>query len=163
LRIKIKSNGYCYVYTDGARYLHVHRAVALAFHGEPPSPKHEGAHLNRKKTDNRRDNIVWSTKQENEDHKIAHGTHPVGSRNAMHILCEQVVPEIIDRYARGESSAALAAAFGVCSTAINLVIQGMTWSHVTSPMRDAARRRAKQNMFEAPRRDKPIKGRAVAD
>ncbi len=163
LRIKTKPNGYCFVYAGAGRYLHVNRAVAMAFHGAPPSAKHEGAHKNRKKTDNRPQNIVWATKQENENHKIAHGTVPIGSRNGAHILCEQVIPEIIDRYARGEPAASLAKAFGVVPTAINHIIRGSSWSHVSSPMRDLARLRAKQNMFEAPRRDKSIDGRAVAD
>ncbi len=169
LRIKVKPGGYCFVYTDGKRYLHVHRAVALAFNGEPPSPKHEGAHLNRNKADNRPGNIVWATPLENADHARGHGTLPVGSRNPMHVLCEQVIPSIIERYANGETTAVLAVEFGVCVAAIRNLLRGDSWSHVPSPMRAAAIRRAKQNMVEAPRRElirskaASVEGRAVAD
>lgn len=163
LRIKVKPNGYCFVYTDGARYLHVHRGVALAFHGQPPSPKHEGAHLNRNKWDNMPSNIVWATHLENMDHARQHGTLPVGSRNGTHVLCEQIIPAIIERYTNGESSAFLAAEFRVSSSAINQVIRAERWSHVASPMRTAAMIRAKQNIFEAPRRDRTAEGRAMAD
>ena len=52
----------------------VHRVVCEVWHGPPPSPKHEAAHLNGDPTDNRPENLAWVTHRENEHHKILHGT-----------------------------------------------------------------------------------------
>lgn len=48
----------------------VHRVVALAFLGCPPSEKHVVDHKNGKKTDNRVTNLEWVTQRENQ--KRAH-------------------------------------------------------------------------------------------
>lgn len=42
----------------------VHRLVALAFHGEPPTPSHTPDHINRVRTDNRASNLRWATPKE---------------------------------------------------------------------------------------------------
>lgn len=43
----------------------VHRLVALAFLGKPPTRKHVVDHKNGKKTDNRATNLEWVTQAEN--------------------------------------------------------------------------------------------------
>jgi hypothetical protein len=48
----------------------------------------------------------------------------------------------------------LATEFGVTVSAIRKIATGDLWSHLPSSMRAAAIRRAKQNIFEAPRRGK---------
>jgi hypothetical protein len=48
---------------DGRTYL-VHRLVALAFVGPPPSPSHTVDHINRNPDDNRVANLRWATKSE---------------------------------------------------------------------------------------------------
>lgn len=59
----------------------VHRLVAEAFHGLPPTPKHEVAHGNGCGTDNRAANLRWATKRENARDKAKHGTVLTGERN----------------------------------------------------------------------------------
>lgn len=69
-------NGYLGVKitTDsGRRTVRIHRLVCLVFHGEPPTPKHEGRHLNGIKTDNRAENLAWGTKSENALDAVRHG------------------------------------------------------------------------------------------
>lgn len=51
----------------------VHRLVLESFVGPCPTG-HEGAHLNGDRVDNRLVNLQWCTHEENERHKIAHGT-----------------------------------------------------------------------------------------
>lgn len=61
---------------DGSRWVtSVNYAVALAFHGPPPSPTHQAAHKNNDRADNRPENIMWATPMENTGHKFIHGTN----------------------------------------------------------------------------------------
>lgn len=51
-------------------YLHVgkvriHRIVATAFHGEPPTPKHVVDHIDTNRRNNRAENLRWLTRLEN--------------------------------------------------------------------------------------------------
>ena len=47
----------------------VHRLVALAFHGEPPSPGMEVDHKDIKTTHNKAENLEWVTSEENRKRK----------------------------------------------------------------------------------------------
>ena len=67
--------GYDYVSLGKGFKTGVHRMVALAFHGPAPIEKPEAAHLNGDRRDNRAHNIVWASRSENEQHKLAHGTY----------------------------------------------------------------------------------------
>ncbi len=55
--------------------LRVHRLVARAFIGRRPSERHNVAHLDGDPANNRVDNLQWCSYQENERHKIEHGTY----------------------------------------------------------------------------------------
>jgi len=47
----------------------MHRVVCERAHGPAPSPEHTPDHRNRKTLDNRRKNLVWATKSEQEKNK----------------------------------------------------------------------------------------------
>ena len=151
--------GFLSVCTDGDRYLYVARGVALAFHGDPPSDEHEAAHANGDVANNRPGNLEWSTRLKISDNARQRGTLPIGSKNAMSRLVEAQIPSIIERYAAGESSHALAAEFAMTASEIVNIATGYTWSHVPSAMRAAAIERAKQNILEPLRREHRRKNR----
>lgn len=52
----------------------LHRLVALAFHGEPPTLSSVVRHLNGDRADNRSANLAWGSRSENEADKNLHGT-----------------------------------------------------------------------------------------
>lgn len=61
----------------------VHRLVATAFHGEPPSSDSVIRHLNGDSLDNQAENLAWGTCQENSHDAVVHGTN----RNARKTHC----------------------------------------------------------------------------
>lgn len=70
--------------SDGHRRNHrVNRLVCAAFQGEAPSPLHVAAHNNGDRSDNRADNLRWTTKSGNALDSVRHGTH----RNARKTTC----------------------------------------------------------------------------
>ena len=63
-------NGYLQVRVDRKHY-RVHRLICEAFHGLCPEGKGEVDHINRKKDDNRPENLRWVTHQENILNRVA--------------------------------------------------------------------------------------------
>ncbi len=55
-----EANGYAYIGSE-----RVHRIVAFAFLGNPPSPQHVVDHIDTNRQNNRPDNLRWVTKLEN--------------------------------------------------------------------------------------------------
>ena len=114
----------------------VHRLVALAFHGDPPSPAHHAAHNNGKSQDNRASNISWKTPAENNADKKLHGTdnHYGGMHGSEHhkaVLTEAVVHDIRSKLTgkRGELTR-IAVEYGVHVSTIWRIRNGKGWTHI---------------------------------
>lgn len=125
---RLTSRGYLKVKLRCGTML-VHRMIAETF---LPNPERlpEVAHKNGIKTDNRVENLRWSTEVENAADRIEHGTHPGGENNPRAILDEQDVL-FIRRYPRTYGSQlVLAAKFGVSISTISSVRSGRAWAHV---------------------------------
>ena len=75
--------GYILVSIDDKSY-RVNRLVCAAFHKAAPTPKHEAAHKDGRKSNNSARNLKWKTHRENEQDKVQHGTHKYGSRGPEH-------------------------------------------------------------------------------
>jgi HNH endonuclease/NUMOD4 motif len=76
---------------EGSEYSRfVHNLVCRAFHGHPPTTKHQAAHWDGNKTDNRVDNLRWATPKENGQDKVRHGTTAIGDRNGSRIYPERL-------------------------------------------------------------------------
>lgn len=105
----------------------VHRLVCAAYHGPPPTPEHEVAHIDGVRVNCHASNLRWSTHRENEADKIVHGTKPERTHSK---LTEEAVREIrsAPRY-RGLISD-LARKYGVVHQTISDVRRGKLWKSV---------------------------------
>ena len=143
LSLKLKHNGcgviYDCFYAYG-KYPQVNRAVCEAFHGAPPSARHEAAHLDGNSRNNRPLNLVWATPSENAGHKVLHGTAPIGEGNGCSRLADDDIPRIFSECAGGRVYSEIAAMFGVSISSISLVIRRGIWTHI--PINDELVREA---------------------
>jgi hypothetical protein len=104
------------------------RAVVVCTHFHGPRPAGmECAHLNGDPSDDRPENLRWVTRQENQAHRVAHGTSCQGERAKSAKLTEAAVREI-----RGsnEGRQVLAARYGVTPKLVDQVRRRTTWKHV---------------------------------
>lgn len=108
----------------------VSRLVAMAFHGDPPTPRHEAAHWNGVKADNTPKNIRWATQEENMDDRFRHKTNPAGIRNPKARLTEEDVNLIRSHLMFGERKATLGRMFGVSGENVGDISTGKRWSHL---------------------------------
>lgn len=114
------------------KLLTVHRLVAFAFIGHPPTPDHQVRHLNGRRSDNRPSNLMWGTLGENMQDRDLHDTTARGIRDGNHVLTEGEVACIKARlvpFHRGLVSA-LAREFGVSKCTISSIRLGKTWRHI---------------------------------
>lgn len=113
----------------------IHSLVALAFHGFPPTNKHEVNHINGVKTDNRVENLEWLTRSENIKHAfdvgLKHGL--TGSNSPSAKLTEKQVKEIIDLHAGGTKICQLSKLFPVSEYAIREIVAGRSHKHHPRP------------------------------
>jgi len=115
-----------------AKSIPVHRLVAFAFHGNPPSTKHVVAHCDGSRDNNRAWNLRWATQKENITDTFRHGTHNRGQRNGKARLSEESVLSIFSMAEAGHTQKAISQHFGVSRQLIGDVLNGRRWSHVDS-------------------------------
>lgn len=116
---------------DGKRSrLYVHQAVALAFKGRRPSLRHEVAHYDRRKNNNRESNLRWTLPKGNHADKERHGTHARGSKSVLAILTERKVIKMRLLRKQGRTLHSLAAQFKTCMQNVDLICRRVTWRHV---------------------------------
>lgn len=109
----------------------VHHLVAEAFHGPRPAVHWHAAHLNGNRRDNRSVNLAWVSPDENEKHKLRHGTQACGEKQGSSKLSAADV-EFILRFERYRGSyLILASKFSVSPSTIGLIVRRKTWRHIT--------------------------------
>lgn len=110
---------------------YVHRLVAEAFLGPPPTPKHEVNHIDGVRSNPRVDNLEWVTRSENGKHcYLVLGRIPTVIRGDAHANSKLAERDVIDiRLARknGETLSRLAARYGVGITTISAAVRGQNW------------------------------------
>ena len=88
------------------------------------------AHLNGVRTDNRRENLAWTTVAENLGHKKLHGTQAYGERVWNAKLTAIQVSAARQRLAAGESRESIGRDYGVDRQTIRDIELRRTWAHV---------------------------------
>ena len=131
----VGKNGYRYIAVTGRKKRYVHRLVAEAFLGSPPSGA-EVAHWDGVRTNNQATNLRWSTAAENSADKIRHGTTNRGMQSKSRKLTQDEVDQIRARYGDRngrrfgrESQYALAREFRVSQQRISAIVNYKTWQY----------------------------------
>jgi hypothetical protein len=128
--------GYLYVQLWRSRIkTGVHRLVAFAFLGNPPTPRHEVAHNDGDRENNDPANLRWATHAENQADIRKHGTgYYHGWKGENHPTAKLTDQQVIEirRSCRGGrvTRKAMASKFGVSRASIDQIVQGRTWKHL---------------------------------
>jgi hypothetical protein len=101
----------------------VHRMVALAFLGEPPSPRYVVNHKDGNRTNNRVENLEWMTSRGNALHALCELKTLRGGR----FISPEQAQRIRERYAAGELQKDLAREYEVHQQQVSLLIRGKGW------------------------------------
>jgi hypothetical protein len=109
----------------------VHRLVLTAFKGEPP----EGAvcnHIDGDKTNNRVENLEWSTPKLNTVHAYANGLidHCRGDDVGTSKLTTDDVREIRRLSSLGKTQTEIAKSFRICRANVSMIVSRHRWKHV---------------------------------
>lgn len=110
----------------------IHRLVALAFLGEPPTVKRPTVnHKNMDKADNRVENLEWLSHADNNRHAQPTIKHCKGINKPSNKLTEDQVLAIRMRYVPHEVSLAmLAKEYGVSQQTVYAIIHRHKWKHL---------------------------------
>lgn len=116
---------------------YVHRLVLEAFTGPCPEG-FEARHFNGVRSDNRLENLEWSTHIDNVADRKIHGTELAGERNSLAVLTESEVVEIREIYAtRLFTQKQLAEEYGITQPGIGLIVRGVVWADSPGPITKA--------------------------
>lgn len=107
------------------RRFRVHRLVALAFIGQPPTPAHEIAHIDGNPSNNAAENLRWATAAENAADRERHGTVVRGEASVCAKLTADDVRAI--RAATGRY-ADIAAPYGIDRHTVGDIKLRKTWA-----------------------------------
>ena len=108
----------------------VHRLVALAFLGPPPTEGMQACHNDGRPSNCRLDNIRWDTPKGNQADRIQHGTAQYGEANPICALTDDAVRTIIAALASGRTHVEIAKEHGVIRETIGHIALRKTWRHV---------------------------------
>jgi hypothetical protein len=107
------------------------RLVCAAFHGAPPTPKHQAAHNDGNINNNSSSNLRWATSFENHQDRDRHGTTTRGEIHWSAKLTENDVRTIRERRRNGETCIVIAADYGVSIATVGDISLGRKWAWLT--------------------------------
>ena len=122
----------CPVYDGGRRGLRqIHTLVAEAFIGPRPSPIHQVDHLDGNRLNNRVENLEWVTRSENVRRAYARNgvAAKAGEKNGRAKITAEDVAVIRQRFADGDSRAAIARDYPLDWSNIDAIVKFRSWKH----------------------------------
>lgn len=131
--LRPSGNRYRYVNLHGGagrQHISLHRLVALAFIGEPPSNSHQVAHNDGDRLNNHYTNLRYATPRENAADKVRHGTQSRGEKAGPARLTEVAVRQIRALADRGVPQELIAEIFETSQSHIGRVVRGEVWGYV---------------------------------
>lgn len=130
MKLKETSEGYrsvkLFAGGEGAQ-IAVHVLVCHAFHGPAPTPKHEVAHGDGTRTNNRDDNLRWVTHKQNAQDMVSHGRSSRGIKNPKAKLTPDDVLEIRRLRQKGVMLKTVARVFNISVAQACSAATGRTW------------------------------------
>lgn len=133
--VRMATSGYGR-FSKGGKSLYAHREVCRRAHGDEPFSRAHAAHScgNGSGGCVNPQHLRWATAAQNAADKMIHGTTLSGERNHMaKLTAEQVVSILQD----ARPTRAIAEAYGISQSNINLIKCSDSWKHVTVGMRKA--------------------------
>lgn len=109
----------------------IHRLVATAFIGPPPTDKHDVAHNDGVPNNNHVSNLRWATRKENMADMALHGTILQGEKNPHSKLSDVDVVNIHKLRESGLLQREIAKQYGMCQSRISYILSGRGWSHLS--------------------------------
>lgn len=108
------------------------RLMLTVFVGPPPTEQHQAAHNNGNARDDRLENLRWASPEENARDRFCHGTSNRGTESgaARARLDPELVRQIRQCLAAGETKLGLSRRLGVARSTIRSVAVGRTWGYV---------------------------------
>lgn len=108
--------------------LSVHRLVLVSFAGWPPKGK-VACHVNGKRHDNKIENLMWATQDENIAQRDAHGTTMKGDNH----YCAKITSKQARRakllLSKSYTAREVAKIVGASVSTINDIKRGRSWKH----------------------------------
>lgn len=139
--------------------IQVHRVIALAFLGEPPSG-HEVCHNDGNRKNNRADNLRYDTPENNAADKKKHGTHLWGEKINKAKLTQEQVQEIRKLLAEGNlTQKQIGKMYGVHQTTVGYINTGKNWANLERPVPRMKRLRNCDKVCSIPGCDRPVHSR----
>lgn len=116
----------------------LHRVVAIACLGLPPSQHYEVDHIDMDKSNNAAANLEWVNRSQNIGRSFARGVHKIPPRyegpkkysKHQAKLTEEAVREVHRRKIAGEKQCSIASAFGVSQSTISMIVSGKVWPEI---------------------------------
>ena len=150
-RIVKKSNhsaGYDAVnLSDGSsrHYILVHRLVCEAFYGSPPTDRHEVAHKDGNKKNNRLANLRWATPAENTYDNFINGTSNGKSSDERRILSDEDVKSIRQDKRKSHE---VAKDYGVTPGNITAIWRRVTYKHIPRQPEDYVQKKTQRQFTD---------------
>lgn len=134
------SRGYLYYALGHDKKELAHRLVAMAFIGAPPSDRHEVAHNDGSRTNNRAPNLRWALPAENQADRLLHGTDACGAKSMTAKIGSREAREIVSEYARGGrryvggavTMREIADRHGISIAQVSRIVNGRRWRQTLS-------------------------------